>query len=54
MKCLQMITLLCSLAGIVMGLDIMFRLQPGRDAGESTANTFTVHTPSFDANGEPN
>ena len=53
MKILQIVIILCGLAGGAMGLDIMFRLQPGREAGDAASDTIEVKAPSLDENGEP-
>lgn len=53
MKLLQIIIILCGLAGGALGLDLMFRLQPGRDAGGDSSDTLTVTAPHLDENGEP-
>ena len=53
MKLLQVVIILCGLAGGAMGLDIMFRLQPGRDLGGDSSDTLEVKAPSLDENGEP-
>jgi hypothetical protein len=52
MKFLQVIIILCGLVGGAFGLDLLFRLQPGRD-GENTSSTLEVSRPRLDENGEP-
>jgi hypothetical protein len=52
MKLLQIIVILCGLAGSVMGLDLL-RLQPGRTAGGDTSGSIEVTRPCLDENGEP-
>lgn len=51
MKLLQLITLLCGLAGSVLGIGLL-HVQTGRD-GEDTSNTLQVKAPCVDGNGEP-
>ena len=53
MKLLQIIIILCGLVGGALGLDLMFRLQPGRDAGGDSSDTLAVTAPRLDENGEP-
>lgn len=53
MKLLQIIIILCGLTGGAMGLDLLFRLQPGRDLGDDTSSTLEVTAPNLDENGEP-
>ena len=53
MKSLQIIIILCGLTGSAMGFDLLFRLQPGRDAGGDTSGTLEVTRPCLDEDGEP-